>query len=290
MSLSFENEHLRDKVEKTTNLLRMYELDSPHRRPDQAAVLHSARSSSPQYDLDTLRHMAKLSFKPRRQSPGKQALQDLGSSAEQLRLRGLGKKKSTPAGQAAVPLTDRQNVNRQGNQSNLEQQRLQLFKSMVNGSRHQSSSKQSSQTLFTYRSAEKAKASRDGQSKNASALKPPPQKSGEICPPLNLTQKLAGIKSHRALALVDSVTAGETRDESTKDFMSRTMVTRHAAKGQTTGSSGLNRTLTARQSLKQEPSFTTSNEFVATKAGLTQRPVPSAYGHLRASQQQVLQR
>ena len=222
---------------------------------------------------------------------------DLRSSTEQLRLRGLGKKKSTPAAQTALPLTDRQNIERQGDQrdqSYLEQQRQQLFKSMVNGSRHQSSSKQSTQTLFTYRSAEKAKASnqasREGRSKNASALKPPPQKTGEICPPLNLTQRLAGIKSHRALALAESVTAGETRDESTKDFMSRTMVTRHAAKGQTMGSGALNRTLTARQSLKQEPSFTTSNEFVATKVGLQPRPLPGAYGHPRASQQHVLRR
>ena len=28
-NLSFENEHLKDKVEKTQNLLKMYQLDSP---------------------------------------------------------------------------------------------------------------------------------------------------------------------------------------------------------------------------------------------------------------------
>jgi len=42
MSLSFENEHLKDKVEKTKNLLRMYELDSPQKM----CGMEKSRSSS----------------------------------------------------------------------------------------------------------------------------------------------------------------------------------------------------------------------------------------------------
>jgi len=55
MNLSFENEHLRDKVEKTRNLLQMYDLSSPLKAKE-------ATRSSSQYDLEQLRKIAALSF------------------------------------------------------------------------------------------------------------------------------------------------------------------------------------------------------------------------------------
>lgn len=65
LTLLFENEHLRDKVEKTQNILRMYELDSPLKVREN---ITKSRSSS-NYELERLRQMAVASFKERKSPP-----------------------------------------------------------------------------------------------------------------------------------------------------------------------------------------------------------------------------